>query len=355
MMPPTQARTLLCPYCLESGALTPNTAGYTRAGYVCAKCNMSIPAEYAKSATTPTHLVSAVGFQGQGKTVYFASLFHSLDLLEREVWRPFVHHPIDEPSTKQIEKLLDHLKLGGKPPPTIDGVFPSPALISLRRIPTWGDRMLLIYDPGGGTFRSVNTLVRYASFVTHSSTILFFFAIDGKAGGPASLRERGRDMKNMLITYVQGMEELNFETKNQHLVIVLTMGDRLEGILQGLSADRRDEDDVQPEDYGNLWKWLQRGRIEALGGGEMGLYAERMRRTSRALRKFVTTECGATGFLKYAKDEFKSVEFCIVSALGAEPGEDDKLQSIVPKRVMDPLFWVFYKATRSYHWRRVLK
>jgi signal transduction histidine kinase len=92
-----------------------------------------------------------------------------------------------------------------------------------------------------------------------------------------------------------------------------------------------------------MWRYLEEGRLEKLGNEKLGNYISHMRRISLGLRDFVRDDLGEAQFLNFATSRFKSVEFSIVSALGAEPS-GGRLQTMpVPKRIFDPLLWVMGK------------
>jgi hypothetical protein len=69
-----------------------------------------------------------------------------------------------------------------------------------------------------------------------------------------------------------------------------------------------------------------------------------MKRNSQLLKDFTAESLNARNFLANARTNFKTVEFCAVSALGSEPVDERLIERITPRRVIDPLLWVLDKS-----------
>jgi hypothetical protein len=79
-----------------------------------------------------------------------------------------------------------------------------------------------------------------------------------------------------------------------------------------------------------------------------------MHRISSQLRSFTGEDLRARQFLSLASDRFASVEFSIVSALGAAPGQDGHLGvKIKPRRILDPLLWTLERALPARRRRQI--
>src|SRR5262249_15414650 len=132
---------MLCPYCLIN-----NQASVM----VCGQCKQAFPPAYAqaqnaKSARPPV-IISIVGFSGHGKTVYLASLFHTLERLMPKFWPNFSPLALDQDTLTSIEEKYQLLRQGKLPESTRLN-FPKPSIHRLSGIPQHGDRILLLYDP----------------------------------------------------------------------------------------------------------------------------------------------------------------------------------------------------------------
>jgi hypothetical protein len=146
-------------------------------------------------------------------------------------------------------------------------------------------------------------------------------------------------MQKLLNTYIVGMGELEGRVRNQHLVVVYTKADHLAGDFTG--------------QWQYLLDYLVQGTVDSLANPER--YMKRLREVSGRLRDFTEQELAAHEFLNVIDANFKSVEFCIISALGAEPDGAQMAVNIVPRRILDPLLWVMEKSRPSAEqfWRRL--
>jgi hypothetical protein len=139
----------------------------------------------------------------------------------------------------------------------------------------------------------------------------------------------GAKLHDLLSTYVQGLTEMGGHPKHQDLLVVFSKGDLLGPRLS---------------EWKQIRQHLAAGSLENLRNFKLATYVLTMKRLSARLRKFAKKELQAIQFLNFANDEFKSVEFSIISSLGARP-EGNRLQvEINPKCIFDPLIWVSYKS-----------
>src|ERR1051325_10390285 len=84
--------------------------------YRCIECKELVPNMYVTDYSKLTPIVlSAVGFRGHGKTVYFASLFRFLRKYAVNYWTDYVQEDADGESMEIIKKLVDDLAKGDLP------------------------------------------------------------------------------------------------------------------------------------------------------------------------------------------------------------------------------------------------
>jgi hypothetical protein len=310
---------MLCPNCLKQDCVTKTTDGKIVV-FTCDECKQPVVGEYGKNPGTPRDVISAVGFRGHGKTVYFASLFNTFEDLSR-CWKGFYPFAIDETSLRIVDdnrKLLRELTL---PQATLMN-FPTPTVVKLSKIPGLGNRFTLFYDVSGEAYRQASLLVRHAHFVIRSSTVLFIVS-------PTDMEHPGQEMHTLLSTYVQGIDSLGGDTKKQHLVVVLSKGDRLQQQLQS---------------YEGLWEYLVNGGIESLNDFKFGKYIKGMKHTSRKIKNYIWDSLNGAAFVNFAKERFKTTDYCIVSATGADASNYRLESRAMPKRLLDPLLWITYRS-----------
>jgi len=280
---------------------------------------------------SPFIVLSTVGFSGHGKTVYLASLIHTLDRL-CEFWPGFSRYALNLASVIEVRKSIEMLGQGELPGPSLP-TFPEPSIHMLEEIPGFGSRLMLTYDASGESFRR-GQIKDHAGFIKRSQTVFFLIDLDylSKKSRPAD------EMHELLNIYVVGMADLGGNTKEQHLIIVYAKGDLLYDKFRN---------------HPQVLKYLKQDELPS--PDMMDRYLRNMTIISQQLVDF-TRQIGATKFITLAKKKFASVEYCVVSALGQPPikvdGEWRLGFEISPRRVIDPLLWVIQKSTSSNSSRR---
>jgi len=314
---------MLCPYCLEHVKL--QMSGKEKsASYQCAnkECQHTIPNEYAKNSGIGKIVVNAVGFSRHGKTVYFSSLFYIFNQLA-EHWPDFATLSVDENSLLTVKDNIRMIDQEGILPNPTQKNFPMPTIIRFSNLPIGKDKFFLFYDTGGESYRRAQNMVRFAGFVKNSIVVNFFVSLDDL--------EKPRDqLHELLQIYIQGLADLAGDSTRQHLIVVLTKGDKLRKMLG--------------DTWSEIWESLENAHIKDLDQSIFN-YLCRLRNLSGKIEDFVRKGLKAHQFINLAKTRFKSVEFCVISSLGSPPAEDGRtLQTrINPKRVIDPLVWLMFK------------
>ncbi len=294
--------------------------------YKCSTCGETIPALYAREYRKyPPVVVNAIGFRQHGKTVYFSSLFYALKKLKlANHWPAFFTMSLNEDSLDTVYENVKMLE-NGKLPNATPKNFPQPTMIRTQGIPFYANNTLLCYDTGGECFEKPNQLVQFAGFVRRAKATLFLISI-------SNLDDVNTEAHRLLNTYVVGMSELGANTRNQHLVVVYTKADALVSDL-----------------WQDLVTYLTDGTVEKLAYYDN--YIDQMGNISRQLRDFTHNKLEAFEFLNAADANFKTVNFSIISSLGAAPQEERLSVQIVPRRVLDPLFWMIQKSHSKWkHW-----
>lgn len=108
---------MLCPFCLKGVKFKQEQgAGRVTFVYRCPEpdCKEQVPVAYVQDyAQYPPVVVSAIGFRGHGKTVYFATLFHALKKLSpARYWREFYTMGLDEADLDTIYGNVTMLENG---------------------------------------------------------------------------------------------------------------------------------------------------------------------------------------------------------------------------------------------------
>jgi hypothetical protein len=304
---------MLCPFCLKD---IPSKEK------ACKHCEEPLPPMYVQhySRWRPPVMMSAVGFSGHGKTVYLASLFHLLQTGLCKVWPKFRRQALNQETVNVLYHNLRLLNTGTLPESTRRS-FPKPSIHLLSGMPRLGERIMLIYDPPGEAFNEDVGVEKYAGFVQRARCVMFLISLSDMDDPVAN------EMHRLLETYTLGMSRMKSRKRQQHLIVVYTKADLLMGRF---------------EDGAGLLDYLRKSELNTVT--DVRKYRRLMRDMSEALADFTASNLGALGFLHLAHDYFKSVAFCAVSALGSAPEGSKLLVSVEPRRVVDPLFWVFEKS-----------
>ncbi len=317
---------MLCPFCLADVRLKQEkVTGHLASIYLCPNCNEQVPALYAQDYRKyPPVVISAVGFRQHGKTVYFASLFYTLKKLTlARDWPEFFTMGLDEDSLDTVYGNARMLE-GGVLPDSTPKNFPRPTMLRAEGVPMQPDCTLLFFDTGGECFERPTQLVQFAGFVRRAKVAMLLISAP-------DLEDPRAGIQKLLNTYVVGMRELGGRTNNQHLIVVYTKADQL--------ATR-----FTP-DWEDLRTYLINGSVDALARPDG--YMERMHDISDRLFEFTEQELHAYEFINAAQANFKSLNFSIISALGAAPQGARLPVTIVPRRILDPLLWIMEKSFSS--------
>lgn len=265
--------------------------------------------------------MSAVGFSGHGKTVYFASLLHVMGIELTKVWDHFFRQAIDNEAVNMVRQNLQMLEQHQLPEATRQN-FPRPSVHRLANIPGYGDKLLVMYDTSGEAFEEDLRLERYASFVMHTRAVMFLISLVDLAEPIAA------EIYRLLNIYTQGMERLKAKTHNQHLIVVFTKADLL--------VEKRFQDYPDVVSHLNNPSYLDLGNIKQ--------YRQQLHKVSAALADFMRNTLEARDFVYLAEESFKSVSYCAVSSLGNAPDGNRLRENMRPIRVADPLLWVLEKG-----------
>ena len=322
---PSIKKNVTCPMCLCETTEFQKVIQTNMVAYVCPECTEPVPTLYVREYEAyPPINTSAIGFSGHGKTVYFASLF---SLLKNptifNAWRRLYTLALNEESLDTVYTNMRLLEEGGLPLPT-QRIFPQPTMVRIDGIPGLRPHTLVCYDTSGEAFERTATLTKYARYVARANSVMLFISLYDLIKQSSEKKEKPADMLSKLLnTYKIGMASLDGDTMAQHLIVVFSKADVLGARLAGTR-------------WQQLSTFINSGSYESIS--DVRAYVAELLGNSKLLEDLICAELGAFGFVNMAKHDFASVEFCMVSALGAPPSKDNHLSmKIVPRRVLDPL------------------
>lgn len=301
---------MLCPYCLQN----------TSAGVKCNHCKEDLPPLYTQQhlrLDKSPAVLSAVGFSGHGKTVYLAAMLDAMATQLPKVWPGFFRQGLDDESVTTVKNNLAMLRQGVLPESTRRN-FPRPSAHRLNRMPQYGNRDLLIYDPPGEAFEKDIDIERFAHFIKQAKVVLFLISVN-------DLDEpKGVHLYRLLEMYNLGMARVKAKTKYQHLIVAYTKADLLVDSWKAYPVVR---DHLSNNEYTQLENPHK--------------YLRGLKEISESLLIYTRDVLEAQEFINATQTHFKSVTYCAVSALGHPPDEEGHLiAAMQPRCVLDPLFWV---------------
>ena len=90
-----------------------------------------------------------------------------------------------------------------------------------------------------------------------------------------------------------------------------------------------------------LWAAINaRGVVSQLDTVSMQNYVETMMRVSDAIQDWVGQSSSGKNFIRSAKEKNIELRFSLISSTGTAVGEGNKMvESLSPRRVLDPFFW----------------
>lgn len=335
---------LRCPYCLRTTSAKLQRKD-NKSVYLCgeADCGLEIPRDYVDKLKIPRAIVGLVGFTGHGKTVYITALFHLLHVMQN-MWPGFYSRGLDTHTIRNFYERIERLKEGELPEGTRAN-FPLPSLFHFHEVPNFGEWFLSFYDTSGEVFADRELITQQGRFVANSDVAVFFVSIPDNMSYSKVKRGNTDDWPartdELIDTYLNGVyDAMHVDLKHkQHLIVVLSKADVFLGKLPA-----EIEDFLMEGSYS--WYTNLKTREEIIS---------RLQQSSKYIRGWLKTQ-GCSGFVNKIEDNFKSVEYTMVSSIGAAPVGDrlaTKLMDEDPRRVLDPFLWILEKM-RPRWWKKML-
>lgn len=333
-----------CPYCLKSThpktEIRREKQGDPYETYVCSECEKEIPPEYIiENGRVQKLSIGMVGFRGHGKTTYLSALFYLLHDMCPTIWNNFVLLSLNKEALDRLHEKKTSLLSGNLPEATPTN-FPVPAIVEFRNIPTLGTYFVSFYDTGGEVFEDPASIRGPGLFVAYSDVVLFLISI---ANIYSKENDRwARELDRLLDIYIRAIRDMHIGRKKQHLVVVFSKADLL---LEG-----------KPELSKSLKEYIEQGdykKYKSLNEDNLRLIIS----ISREIENWLEIN-RANLFINLARDNFKSVEYTMVSSLGAAPKGDKlefRLTPKLPKRVLDPFLVALYKTRKRSFLNKLLR
>jgi hypothetical protein len=323
-----------CPRCLKEIVVTTGRNKTNTTMIRCDECEFEIPAEYVKqfSKAYPV-FIQLFGWSAVGKTTFLDVL--RLMLYIHPLWPQFTCDPITELDFAHKAVLLDQ-RLNGDPPNSTlakERDQNMPYIMLLHDMHRWQSRFLVMMDHAGEQFQRFTVPEGEIPFLQHCPTTIMLYSLAD--------RERGKQIEDLLITYVNSLSRygVDFNKTPRKIVVVLTKGDKITDLPANLIHYLNTDD---------AWSMLERLETPTtLQGERLSEYIEAMGRVSDSLKEWFSRNVpGAQAFQTMAHRNGIETRFSIISAQGQEINDQTVAAQISPKRVLDPFFWALEFQSR---------
>jgi len=325
-----------CPYCLEDFVLEKIQKEATCLNENCQR-ELSRLFLNGISRRNPYFSCGMVGFSNHGKTVYITTLFYMLKDIITNTWPGFTMMALDQESIRMVFERIDQLKKGLLPEATRVN-FTDPCLVTKTNIAQHDTIFVAYHDIGGEVYEEMKDVEKTGKPIAKSHTLMFMISISesqyqqqyysennrhqGDNSGKLQIKSWQDDITRLINTYfLAAHDRLGLNPREyQNLIVVFTKADEF-------------FDQLPPE----LQSYLLDGDINKYKSLNKSLL-DRIRNESKMIEQWLCNQ-QATGFVNLCRRNFKSVNFCMVSALGQSP-DGNRLQGNLrpedPKNVLDP-------------------
>lgn len=321
-------RRIICPYCLAELRTRGNPDD-------CPSCKLALPVQYVHEYEQhPPFFTQVFGWSRAGKTVFQYAM--TLMLMKMgNIWPRYAYSPATEETLKKTQEINEYLQNGKMPPMTQLGEQDVYVML-LRNMERWGGRTLVLRDCAGEIFDNLEVPVDQAPFLLNAPTTFMFLSL------PDLPNSKGRSIEMLLGNYINTMmkNKVNFAREQRKLVVVFTKAD----LIQDLPANLRNYLINDP-----LWAAVNtRGAVNQLDTLSMQAYIETMMRVSDAIQDWVSQDYSGKTFIRLAEQKNIDLRFSLISSTGAAVGADGAMiESLSPRRVLDPFFWALELQSRS--------
>jgi hypothetical protein len=293
---------ILCPYCLKKGEIK-----YTQV-HQCSHCATVIPRGYVEKTHIPRATVGIVGFSGHGKTVFLTSLFSTIGKFS-QFWPSFYYRSLDDYTHKIVYEKVPMFERGILPDST-PANFPSPALLQYHNIPYYNECFVNYYDTAGEVFTDGTQIMRAGYFVAHADVVMFMISLADSGA------RTDDEMSRLLDVYIAAVSDrfgVNLKER-QRMIVVFTKADSMLDVLpSGLKNKLLD---------GGIGRYIADIQIRTTEASVFSLEIE----------DWLRNDLNANRFINMARNNFRSVDYCLVSSLGR--CETGKIYE--PLKILDP-------------------
>ena len=316
----------LCPFCMKY---------HHYSKIQCPEKKIRVPSVYLEDSKrgVPIVVMLTIGYSGHGKTCFLSSFFHTLYRGKiSEKWPGFSFIGLTMETLNRIHSeyvnILDH----GRLPPKTPIMFPTPLILKFQQIPLkvksffkkyfqgitieQGELICIFYDIGGGTFDVDEKIRRNIPVLVEIDTLVFLVSLPRLMNETQTGMSVIQQLHKLLNTIVLALGAIG-QQKKKDLVICFTMGDEMWD-----SADSR---------YGQLSIPIHH---QTPYSDQISEYFATLEYDSEIICQHIQETY--MPFYNALENNFRSVRFTTISALGSQPTEEGKVEHLTPTNIFDP-------------------
>jgi hypothetical protein len=268
----------------------------------------------------PPVFVQVFGLPGSGKTTFLDTL-GSLLLDLDQVWQESAYYarPLTEQTAEHTTTLPGRggTRALATSTPRRSLVQARVLIFSLRNMPRWGSRTMVVMDHAGEQFASLNLDLEEIPFLQHTPLTILCLSLH-------DLTSAGRRIDDLITTYLSTLKMHNVHPAGQRrqLIITFSKADLLSHLPAELSSYLSSDTTGNPQ----------------VSAGQLPGYLHRMQCINAAIRDWVETLPNGASMLNMLKDQGVEIRFALISATGGPL--DGASLTPRPRRVLDPFFWL---------------
>lgn len=322
--------TIPCPRCLEPLRSLKAWRDDTSQHFPCPTCSFPIPPAYLRDARKmSTVFVQLMGLTAVGKTTFLDML--RLQLYEMsKMWPGSYAVPVTQ-SDAQHRTILQTQRAQGSLAPgntrrsrDQNEVY----IMQLMKMERWNSHFLALMDFAGEQFDTLHIAVEDVPFLRHTPVTIMLLSLP-------DMPRQGRTMDELIINYVTTLKAhgVNFSRTPRQLIIVFNKADLIPNLPTMVN------DYLQSDQIYTLMR--NNKQVPDMRGEQLYAYIKQMGQISHMLKNWVEGSVqGGASALNHLQDKKIGVRFTVMSATGHDLSGSTGGLKPVPRRVLDPFFWV---------------